>query len=470
MYFGKPVIATGYSGNLEFMTPHNSYLVDYSLTRIGEGSDPYPVEGVWAQPDLEHAAQLMQHVFNDRAESNARGERAAAEIRAKHSPEMAGRSYMQRLRHVTGRKPPRALAVTEPTIPEPAREASDLIAQGPPPPPKGNPARNLVRRLTLRFMRPWTNHVVKVERRLVQSIEELTARHQTLANELDTKFARSAKDLTGAQAGLLADMRRVETALRHQDAVSHADAVARLDALEENLRRPTGALSRRAEPLTSMPLRQPMHDPHAGAVVGYSNGEPNGGIRLEDLFSPPEEVVRQRLRRYLPWIGPGPAVDLRAGRGELLDVLREQGVDYSGVDSDPAMVDICRSKGHDQVDVAAPLDRLRAAADASLGAIFAARLLEELARDQLVELLELAALKLRRGGVLIAENTNPYSVEAMRTMWVDLRTRRPVHPEVALALCRAGGYGSAFYFHPNGTGDVEVDGPREREFAIVATR
>jgi hypothetical protein len=45
-----------------------------------------------------------------------------------------------------------------------------------------------------------------------------------------------------------------------------------------------------------------------------------------------------------------------------------------------------------------------------------------------------------------------------------------VFPEVALALCRAGGYGSAFYFHPNGTGDVDADSSREREYAVVATR
>ncbi len=42
MYLGKPVIATGYSGNLDYMTPENSYLVDYELRRIGEGNFPYP--------------------------------------------------------------------------------------------------------------------------------------------------------------------------------------------------------------------------------------------------------------------------------------------------------------------------------------------------------------------------------------------------------------------------------------------
>jgi hypothetical protein len=116
------------------------------------------------------------------------------------------------------------------------------------------------------------------------------------------------------------------------------------------------------------------------------------------------------------------------------------------------------------------VEHLRSQNDGSLGAVFAAHVLEELEHDELTELLRLAALKLRPGGVLVAESTNPHSFEAMRTVWVDLRARRPVFPEVALALCRAGGYGSAFYFHPNGTGDVDADSSREREYALVATR
>ena len=44
MCLGKPVIATGYSGNLDFMTPSNSLLVDYRMVPIGPGADPYPPE------------------------------------------------------------------------------------------------------------------------------------------------------------------------------------------------------------------------------------------------------------------------------------------------------------------------------------------------------------------------------------------------------------------------------------------
>ena len=58
MVLGKPVIATAYSGNLDFMTPQNSYLVECETVPVGRGADPYPADAEWAQPDLDHAAAL----------------------------------------------------------------------------------------------------------------------------------------------------------------------------------------------------------------------------------------------------------------------------------------------------------------------------------------------------------------------------------------------------------------------------
>lgn len=97
MWLGKPVIATGYSGNLDFMTAENSYLVDYGLVPIGSGNDPYPPDGVWAEPDVEHAARLMRQVFEHRDEAHTRGALAAQDIPRTHGPEAAGRAMVERL-------------------------------------------------------------------------------------------------------------------------------------------------------------------------------------------------------------------------------------------------------------------------------------------------------------------------------------------------------------------------------------
>ena len=62
MALGKPVIATGYSGNTDFMNDDNSFLVRYRLVEIEDDHGPYTRGFKWAEPDLEHAAELMRRV------------------------------------------------------------------------------------------------------------------------------------------------------------------------------------------------------------------------------------------------------------------------------------------------------------------------------------------------------------------------------------------------------------------------
>ena len=59
MWLGVPVIATGYSGNLEFMDDSCARLVRYALTEVGHDALHYPPDAEWADPDLDHAAELM---------------------------------------------------------------------------------------------------------------------------------------------------------------------------------------------------------------------------------------------------------------------------------------------------------------------------------------------------------------------------------------------------------------------------
>jgi len=85
MGLGIPVVATRYSGNLEFMDDDTAYLVDYDLVPVGPGNDPYPPESRWAAPRLDHAAELMRRVVERPEEARERGRRAAARLRADFS-------------------------------------------------------------------------------------------------------------------------------------------------------------------------------------------------------------------------------------------------------------------------------------------------------------------------------------------------------------------------------------------------
>jgi glycosyltransferase involved in cell wall biosynthesis len=97
MAIGKPVIATDYSGNVDFMNSQNSYLVDYTISRVGPDCEIYPPEGEWAQPSVEHAAELMRRVIERPQEAAAIGARARADIATQLSPQATGTAMRRRL-------------------------------------------------------------------------------------------------------------------------------------------------------------------------------------------------------------------------------------------------------------------------------------------------------------------------------------------------------------------------------------
>ncbi len=103
MALGKPVIATGYSGNLDFMDSSTAYLVGHGLVEVGPGVDIYPADGVWAEPDLDHAAELMRRVVLQPEEAADRGARARAHVLRRFSPEATGALARTRLEQLMRR-------------------------------------------------------------------------------------------------------------------------------------------------------------------------------------------------------------------------------------------------------------------------------------------------------------------------------------------------------------------------------
>src|SRR5438067_350593 len=91
MGLGKPVIATGYSGNLDFMTPENSLLVSHERVTLERTVHVYERGWTWAEPSVADAAQRMRWVVAHPEAARALGERARRDVRAVLSLEMAGR-------------------------------------------------------------------------------------------------------------------------------------------------------------------------------------------------------------------------------------------------------------------------------------------------------------------------------------------------------------------------------------------
>ena len=377
MALGKPVIATGYSGNLDFMTAGNSYLVDYELVPVGPGSKPYPPDSQWADPDVEHAARLMREVHEDPEAARARGRRGQQEIRRTHSREAAGRSMARRILRIQERWGLRAAGLARDTrgIVD-AVKLGRRISRGPEPAfgKTLSRPRNAVRELVLRVLKPYSAYQRNVNEDLLHAIKALDNGLQALA---------------AGQARLRPQVERL---------------VAESQALPGGS---AGGLGLSEHPV-------------AGIVSGYA-GTPNGAPDGERSPEPPSRAFDALV-------------------GEREPVLELRGAAQA----------------------------LEQAADDSLGAVVALGVLERMPPGDTQAFFRQAASKLRADGVLIAETLNPHAPRVQKTFWADPANTRPLFPEAALDLARNAGFGCAFFFCPEGTGNVEADRFYEERYALVA--
>jgi glycosyltransferase involved in cell wall biosynthesis len=103
MAMGKPVIATGWSGNMDFMSVANSFPTRYELVEIGRDVGPYRAGETWAEPSVTHAAELMRQVFEDRETAGRRGEVARRDIERIASESRVAALIQERLTLITHR-------------------------------------------------------------------------------------------------------------------------------------------------------------------------------------------------------------------------------------------------------------------------------------------------------------------------------------------------------------------------------
>lgn len=194
MFHGRPVVATAYSGNLDFMTADNGYLVPAVRGPVA-ASDRYPVDGVWAEPDPVAAIDALRAVVADPAQAAAKGRLAAADIRRTHAPEVVGQQMANRL--VQLRLRPAARPVAD--------AARALIASGPPAaPPDGEPAAYL-------------DHRRRLDEALVAAIAQVDARSGRHADAMIRAGAL-------AHAATLAQQRAARRALALRDAAAGLSA------------------------------------------------------------------------------------------------------------------------------------------------------------------------------------------------------------------------------------------------------
>jgi len=100
MTLGVPVIATGYSGNMDFMRPGNSLLVPGARVLVGDGAEGYSPTATWMEPDISQAAQYMRYVYENEQEAREMGKCGQRDIVGSLTTERCGAIMKNRLEDI----------------------------------------------------------------------------------------------------------------------------------------------------------------------------------------------------------------------------------------------------------------------------------------------------------------------------------------------------------------------------------
>jgi SAM-dependent methyltransferase len=145
------------------------------------------------------------------------------------------------------------------------------------------------------------------------------------------------------------------------------------------------------------------------------------------------------LQHYVPWLTKGPVLELAPGRGEMLSLLRDAGVEAYGVDLDEGMVEQAVRDGLD-VRLGDALEGVRAAADGSLGGVFSAHFVEHLPAEAVAELVQESARALAPGGHFVAATPNAACWSVMgHDFWRDPTHIRFYEPRLLAFFCAQAG-------------------------------
>jgi len=141
-------------------------------------------------------------------------------------------------------------------------------------------------------------------------------------------------------------------------------------------------------------------------------------------------LQREFVRHFLH--APGKVLEVGCGKGVLLSLLKEAGIEAYGIDLSPSVVEYCRSKGLEahHADVLAHVKKLPSE---SLGGIFCAHVIEHMQPTDVIELLRESFRILKKGSKLVIITPNTKDLRTTERFWLDVTHVRP-YPEKLLRL------------------------------------
>jgi SAM-dependent methyltransferase len=189
---------------------------------------------------------------------------------------------------------------------------------------------------------------------------------------------------------------------------------------------------------------------------------------FDEQFRGSREEIKGRLRTYLPIIAkngvgtePMPILDVGCGRGEWLEVLKEEQLRATGVDSNRILVAQCGNRGLEVVEEDL-MDHLQHLPDASLGAVTGFHIIEHLPIETLVRFLNETVRVLKPGGVVIFETPNPENVlVGSCNFYFDPTHRNPLPSQVMKFLVESKGFVGVEILKLNPSDEAPIAGDSE---------
>jgi len=185
---------------------------------------------------------------------------------------------------------------------------------------------------------------------------------------------------------------------------------------------------------------------------------------FDEQFRGRREDIKQRLRTYLPIIRENnigselmPVLDVGSGRGEWLELLKEEDLKARGVDSNRILVEWCRNRDLEVVE-SDLISYFHSLPDASLGAVTGFHIIEHLPIETLVEFLNQSVRVLKPGGAVIFETPNPQNVlVGSCNFYFDPTHRNPLPSQVTRFLVESRGFNRVEVLDLNPSDDTPLE-------------
>jgi O-antigen chain-terminating methyltransferase len=289
----------------------------------------------------------------------------------------------------------------------------------------------------------WEHKLATNEITFLRSISELQSAFQHRVTLMDASYREQVK----------AQHSNFEAALERANGAIQKQLAGNLDEIQKRFWTDLERIRLEYETIIHAELRimrqrtSLARTPEPVAAGAPAESQDVDWLKFAEKFRGAEAAIKQRQQIYATrFQGHAPVLDIGCGRGEMLEVFREAGIDARGIDLNADSIALCRRKGLlvEQADLFAYLSE---PPESSLGGIICCQVVEHLPLERLPEMVRLVHAKLRAGALVAIETPNPECLAIFSShFYLDPTHRHPIPPALM-----------SFYLEEAGFGGIEVE-------------